>query len=210
VDGRSCGRKELRTKRVVDGTSCGRKKLWTERSCGRKEVVDEAGSRTVKGKVVDGKDVDGNGIDRLPFGRDQRDQRDRRKPGAQARSASLSLFLQLSLHYLLPQPSAVAASNEHPTEATTSSQLELISLVSTLPLHLTMRKRELRASSEEQVPSANTKSLHSFNNFSQSVRHCTSRIVGVALLQCWGVRPRCSSGVGIGVGSGVEDRVKIE
>lgn len=69
---------------VVDGKSCGRKKLWTEKSCGRKEVVDEAGSRTVRGKVVDGKVVDGYGIDRLPFGRDQRDQRDRRKPGAQA------------------------------------------------------------------------------------------------------------------------------
>lgn len=128
---------------------------------------------------------------------------DQRELGAQACSCNF-------LHYLLPQLSAVAASDEHPTEATTSSQLELIALVSTLPLHLTMRKRELRASSEEQVPSANTKSLHSFNNFSQSVRHCTSRIVGVALLQCWGVRPRCSSGVGIGVSSGVEDRVKIE
>ena len=74
---------------------------------------------------------------------------------------------------------------ERSTEGNTSSQLELISLVSTLLLHLTMREHVLMASSEEQVAVPDAKYLYSFNNFSQSVRHCTSRTVGVAVLQCW-------------------------
>ena len=116
----------------MDGISCGRKKLWTRNNRGRE-----------KGKLwTEEKVVDGHGIDRLPF---ERDQRDRREPGAQARSASSERARR---------PDRLGKINtiwaEQPNQLDSSSQFEPISLVSTLLLYTTMRKHELRAPSGEQ------------------------------------------------------------
>ena len=97
---------------------------------------------------------------------------------------------KLRFFRFVPQLSAEAvdaSSGPHQNEATPHHNFELIPLVSTLLLHMTMLAC-IEGPFGGAGLSATTKSLHSFNNFSQSVRHCTSRIVGVALLQSWSVK----------------------